>query len=265
MEPPRCDTVVVGEVAVEGWRPVEDLVRWGFAHAPVVMANEAHNGLARCIRTREVGVRMIQAAHEAGVRRLAMEALHWPARDVPGPITTLPDGLGGYLAQPEMRTLIGTALDLVWTLWAYEHQFDFTANCDPAYLRSMEHTNWREREQAANLGLLREAAPGQPMLVWCGNSHASKVQHEEWVPMGWHFREMSGVDQFVIDQDVTVNFGGEPRPWVRELLASMADTLAAHGGTAGILCDQAPPPLCGRAGVDALVVSTDNELTGDGE
>lgn len=30
---------------VEGWCPVEDLVRWGFAHAPVVMANEAHNGL----------------------------------------------------------------------------------------------------------------------------------------------------------------------------------------------------------------------------
>jgi len=45
-------------VAVEGWRPVEDLVRWGFEHAPVVMANEAHNGLARCIRTREAGVRM---------------------------------------------------------------------------------------------------------------------------------------------------------------------------------------------------------------
>ena len=135
---------------MEGWRPVEDLVRWGFAHAPVVMANEAHNGLARSVRTREVGVRMVRAAHEAGV------------------------------------------------------------------------------------------------------------------PMGWHFREMSGVDQFVIDQDVIVNFGGEPRPWVRELLASMADTLAAHGGTAGILCDQAPPPLCGRAGVDALIVSTDNELTGDG-
>jgi hypothetical protein len=252
-------------VAVEGWRPVEDLVRWGFGHAPVVMANEAHNGLARCVRTREVGVRMVQAAHEAGVRRLAMEALHWPARDVPGPITTLPDARGGYLAQPEMRALIGTALDLGWTLWAYEHQFDITANTDPAYLRSMEHTNWREREQAANLGRLLEAAPGQPMLVWCGNSHASKVQHEEWVPMGWHFREMSGVDQFVIDQDVTVNFGGEPRPWVRELLASLDDILAAHGGTAGILRDQAPPPLDGWAGVDALVVSTDNELTGDGE
>jgi hypothetical protein len=52
---------------VEGWRPVEDLVRWGFAHAPVVMANEAHSGLARSVRTREMGVRMVRAAHEAGV------------------------------------------------------------------------------------------------------------------------------------------------------------------------------------------------------
>jgi hypothetical protein len=32
--------------AVEGWRSVEELVRWRFAHAPVVMANEAHSGLA---------------------------------------------------------------------------------------------------------------------------------------------------------------------------------------------------------------------------
>jgi hypothetical protein len=43
---------------MEGWRPVEDLIRWGFGHAPVVMANEAHSGLARCVRTREVGVRI---------------------------------------------------------------------------------------------------------------------------------------------------------------------------------------------------------------
>jgi hypothetical protein len=56
-------------VAVEGWCSVEDLVRWALAHAPVVMANEAHSGLARCVRTREVRVRMIQAAHEAGILR----------------------------------------------------------------------------------------------------------------------------------------------------------------------------------------------------
>jgi hypothetical protein len=122
---------------VEGWRPVEDLVRWGFAHSPVVMANEAHNGAARCVRTREVGSRMIRAAHEAGVRRLAMEALEWPGQDVQGPISALPQARGFYLTQP-----------------------------------------------------------------------------------------------------------------------------AAHGGTAGILRDQAPPPLHDWPGVDAVVVSADNALTG---
>ena len=75
---------------MEGWCPVEELVRWGFGHAPVVMANEAHSGLARCVRTREIGLRMIRAAHEAGVRRLAMEALRWPAVGVPGPIRAMP-------------------------------------------------------------------------------------------------------------------------------------------------------------------------------
>ena len=68
---------------MEGWRPVAELTRWGFAHAQVVMANEAHDGLRRCVRTREVGIRMIRAAHQAGVRRLAMEALPWPAEGDP--------------------------------------------------------------------------------------------------------------------------------------------------------------------------------------
>ena len=63
---------------VEGWCSVEELTRWGFTHAPVVMANEAHNGLTRSIRTREIRIRILRAAHRAGVRRLAMEALPGP-------------------------------------------------------------------------------------------------------------------------------------------------------------------------------------------
>jgi hypothetical protein len=39
------------------------------------------------------------------------------------------------------------------------------------------------------------------------------------------------------------------------------ETLAAYGGYAGILRDQAPPPLDGWTGIDAVVVSADNELT----
>jgi hypothetical protein len=80
--------------------------------------------------------------------------------------------------------------------------------------------------------------------------------------MGWHFRAMSGIDPFVIDQIITVSFDGEPKEWVQELLAELSDTLAAHGGTIGILTDQAPAPLCLREHADALVVSTENTLTG---
>lgn len=246
---------------MEGWCSVEELVRWGFAHAPVVMANEAHSGLARCIRTRDVGVRMIRAAHEAGVRRLAMEALSWPAEGIAGPIRAVPPAGGGYLAQPDMQRLIATALELGWSLWAYEAVFEMTADTDPAKFLTTEFTNWREREQAANLCQLTAASPAEPLLVWCGNGHASKNQIGDWIPMGWHFRAMSGTDPFVIDQTVTVAFRECPQPWVPELLAELDETLAAHGGTAGILREQAPAPLNGRDFVDAMVVSTENTLT----
>jgi hypothetical protein len=246
---------------VDGWRPVEELVQWGFAHSPVVMANEAHNGLARCIRTRKVGVRMIEAAHRSGVRRLAMEALPWPAKDSPGPIWAVPEIPGGYLAQPDMRRLITVALELGWSLWAYEAVIDPATSTDPADLLTMEFTNWREREQAANLRRVQAAAPGEPLLVWCGNGHACKTAIDDWVPMGWHFRTTSGTEPFVIDQTVTVAFEGASQPWVDALLATLSEILTLHGGTAGILRNQAPAPLNSRAEVDAVVISTDNALT----
>jgi hypothetical protein len=245
---------------VDGWCPVEDLTEWGFSQSPVVMANEAHNGLARCIRTRDIGGRIIQAAHRAGVRRLAMEALPWPAHNLPGPIRDIPPAAGGYLAQPDMRRLISTALELGWSLWAYEAVID--PGKDQAELLSREFTSWSEREQAQNLCQLLAAAPEDRLLVWCGNSHACKQADSEWVPMGCHFAAMSGIQPFVIDQTVTIDFTGEGhQPWRHELLAALASTLAAHGGTAGILRDHAPPPLDGWPGVDAVIVSTENALT----
>ena len=59
---------------------------------------------------------------------------------------------------------------------------------------------------------------------------------------------------------MTVTFRGEPRPWVAELLAALGETLTAHGGTAGILREQAPAPLDCYDRVDAVVVSTENTL-----
>jgi len=246
-------------MALDGWCSIKDLIRWGFASTPVVMANEAHNGMTRCIRTRDVGARMIYAAHEAGVRRLAMEALPRSPTQPLGPMTEVPAAEGGYLAQPDMQRLITTALDLGWSLWAYEVIVD--PRLDRTQLLSREFTNWREREQARNLCEVLAAAPDEPLMVWCGNSHASKVGDDDWVPMGCHFAATSGVGAFVIDQTVTVDFPAGDRSWVPALLASIADTLAEHGGTAGILRDQAPERLGCWLGVDAVVVSADNALT----
>jgi hypothetical protein len=79
--------------------------------------------------------------------------------------------------------------------------------------------------------------------------------------MGCHFTALAGADPFVIDQTVSIDWRGQSRPWLRDLLAALDPELAAWGGTAGILRGQAPDPLSRRTGVDALVVSADNTLT----
>jgi hypothetical protein len=72
---------------------------------------------------------------------------------------------------------------------------------------------------------------------------------------------LSGIDPFVIDQDVTVDFGHGTRvDWARELLDSLRETLTAFGGTAGILREQAPESLA-HWPADAVIVSTDNALS----
>ena len=52
--------------------------------------------------------------------------------------------------------------------------------------------------------------------------------------MGHHLTVLSGADPFVIDQTVTVDFTGRPRPWIEELLAGLGPMLATFGGTVSI-------------------------------
>jgi hypothetical protein len=54
------------------------LIEHGFGCSRLVLMNEAHDELTRCVRTREVGRALLRVAHGLGVRHLAMEAL-WPA------------------------------------------------------------------------------------------------------------------------------------------------------------------------------------------
>ena len=262
------------------WRSPEDLVSIGFQRSSVVMMNEAHNDLQRCVRTREIGRRILPAAHQAGVRHLAMEAL-WPyslaeeanrVRQMPEPTEE------GYLAQPEMRRFIQAALDLGWTLVPYEannevhpaerertESINWEEEKETPILSdvAVKRVNWREEQQARNLSQAHEAMPtGTKLLVWCGNSHHGKENHDWFSPMGYRFRELSGINHFGIDQCVTVDFFSSTGKQAGTGLAGQfAAELAAHGGTAGFLSEDAPVSfLRDRGDQDAFILSTENEL-----
>jgi hypothetical protein len=241
-------------------RPPEDLVEIGFERSRVVMMNEAHDGLRRCIRTREVGRRVIPAAHRAGVRHIAMEAL-W-SRDflTEGNRTQrVPEWRQGYLSQPEMRALIQDGLDLGWTLVGYEADMD-SPERPSEDLMNESVTKWREQEQARKLAAALNAPPSHaPLLVWCGNSHLSKASGCEWTPMGFHFRNLCGFDAFAIDQTVTVAWSEDAthQPVVRRL----AGEVQRLGGTGGFLLEERRPLKWTDCDyVDAVVLSLENEL-----
>jgi hypothetical protein len=249
------------EVPAASWRTPQELVEEGFRRGRVVMLNEAHDGLTRCVRTRQLGRQILPSAHAMGVRHLAMEALQPGDAEAANTTRRPPDAADGYLAQPDMAALVQAALALGWTLWRYEADIDHApAALVEQGLMSQAFTNWREIEQARNLtAVLGGLAASDRLLVWCGNSHASRVSGDGWTSMGYEFAALVAEGAFVIDQTVTVAFPGlEQRQAAR--VTELAPVLDRYGGTVGLLVEEAGPLAC-WPGVDALVVSTDNAMT----
>jgi hypothetical protein len=238
------------------WYNPDDLIRIGYTHSRVVMMNEAHNGWLRCVRTRTVGQRIVPIAHEVGVRYLAMEAL-WPSFAAEANHTCqLPDVTQSYLAQPEMRSFIHTALGFGWTLIAYEADMQR----EPPDLSHQQSVNWREEQQAHNLiAALNALPPESKVLVWCGNSHHSKQIVGDWVPMGYQFKRLSSIEPFVIDQAITVKFDPQHGAYAARLLLQFERDLAAHRGTAGVLVAK-HPTFKHHQGSDAVILSFDNDM-----
>lgn len=235
-------------------RPPEELVEIGFSRSGVVMMNDAHDGQRRCIRTREVGRRILPTAHAAGARNLAMEAL-WDRSFVRGANETRllpepPEGLG-YLAQPDMRSFMQDALDLGWTLIAYEADMSAVPKDE---LMSHETWAWRQAEQARNLAA---ALPDAPMLVWPGLGHLTKKSELPGPKaMAWHFQELTRIEPFSIDQTVTIQ---DERRGSNEWNLRFRSELEKVGGTAGFLVEEAPSGWSHRR-ADAYLLSLDNEL-----
>jgi hypothetical protein len=236
------------------WRSVEELICHGFDRSQVVIVNEAHDGLLRCVRTRTVGLQVLDAAHEIGVRRFAMEALNKEFAEHANELRRLPEATRGFLAQPDMRALIDHALQLGWTLFAYEA--DIAAlSADGPDGQDMRAINRREAEQARNLAKLSSTA--EKMLVWCGNGHLIKAPVQEWRPMGFVLHEEHHIDAFAVDQTRTVEW---PDRGPSVCVDGFSAQLSNHGGVAGFLRDEAPDGWI-SAGADAYVLALDNEMT----
>jgi len=247
------------------WRSPAELVEHGFARTRLVLMNEAHSGLARCIRTRDLGRSLLPAAHRLGVRHLAMEAFWDPAvAERANARRALEEPLDGYLGQPEMRALVSAALDLGWTLHAYEAPLDVMRQ--RAGPETREDVNWREDQQARNLGaVIAGLADRELLLAWCGNGHLSRHAMtaavdgvtETWTPMGSLVEGYCGVAPFAIDQTLTVEWDGHEREW----LGPFTDDLRARGGSAGFLAAALPEPIAWLGDTaDAYVLSLDNAL-----
>jgi hypothetical protein len=213
-------------------RTPEELLAIGFSRSRVVMMNEAHHLLKRCVRTREIGFRVLPAAHAAGVRHLAIEALR-----------------ASHFAQPDLQRLVDRAEELGWKVIPYEAR------------RSPADMNDREEQQARNLFEAFAALPeDSPLLVWCGWGHLYKAHprvDSDWRPMASRFWKLSGVEPFCIDQTVTVQAGPHRNPHWHELARSQTWRLGALGGTAGFLVADSPIPW---PYVDAVLLSTENTL-----
>ena len=211
-------------------RTPEELLAIGFSRSRVVMMNEAHHLMKRCLRTREIGLRLLPAAHAAGVRHLAIEGLR-----------------SHSFAQPDMQRLVDGADELGWKVIPYEAR------------RSPTDMNDREEQQARNLLEAFAALPqDSPLLVWCGWGHLYKQNlPSDFRTMASQFWELSGVEPFCIDQTVTVEAGPNWNgPW-HQLGRSQTWRLEALGGTAGFLVADSPVPW---PYVDAVLMSTRNTL-----
>lgn len=268
------------------WHSPEEIVEVAFQRARVVMMNEAHSGLQRCIRTRQTGQQILPVAHQGGVRHLAMEALR-PAFAEEGNRTRIvPESPAGYLSQPEMRSFVQAALHLGWSLVPYEanpfpwlsarygrefpdtmdgHEIGTHLQHYQTDLLSQEYTNWREEQQALNLIKALESLPANtPLLVWCGNNHHSKKPMDGWLPMGYQFQQHSGVDPFVINQTLTVKFDPTDDFFETELISPFSEELAKFGGTAGLLLEELPSSFARFGfedlGDNAILISTQNDL-----
>lgn len=263
------------------WMTANQIIRIGFDQSNVVMMNEAHNHMLRCIRTRLVGRDVLLSAHEAGVRYLAMEALS-RSDMLMNQTRTAASSRNEIFSQIEMKEMVQTALNLGWELITYDadtRDYLLAKSLDPDYKNyhpeewerivcTNDFWKWREVTAAQALADQAMALPeGAKMFVWVGWQHHSRkpvlmFDEDKQHTMGHYYEEIAGQRYFSIDQTTTIFDDPLLEPW-RAYAQNHTEILSASGGTAGFLRANLPSELQQLANLhlhDAYLLSIENDM-----
>ncbi len=160
----------------------------------VIMINEEHDDpMHRAFTTR-----LLPLLYAKGFRYLAAETLMETDKDLnergyPTHKT------GFYTADPVYGDMIRTAIRLGYKAVAYEHKW--ATRCTPKPDNPSSCQDERERGQAQNLydRIFRDN-PDAKVLVHVGRGHNQEIKGEKVSMMAAHFKQITGIDPFTIDQ-----------------------------------------------------------------
>lgn len=184
----------VGSSTMDGYSPENalDVIRSVADKEQVIMVNEQHYvPMHRAFTTQ-----LLPVLYAKGFRYLAVEAVN--ERDARLNERGYPIYQTGlYTAEPLFGDMLRTALKLGFKIVPYEYQ----GKCQPKPDKPYFCQNEREKGQAQNIydRILREH-PDAKILVHAGPGHIQEYRSKDVTIMAAHFREISKINPFTIDQ-----------------------------------------------------------------
>lgn len=193
---------------------VEAIVEASRGHR-VVMLNEAHVAS----RHRSFLGRLIRALHGEGFTHLAAETFNPSVAELKKGDQLSPQH-GWYILDPAFAEAVREALELGWSLAAYEQRED-QRSAAPGL--SDTATLVREQAQADNFGALLRAEPDARFLVFVGYGHLQ----ESGPPFAARFKHDTGIDPLTVGQSGVGSFGphAPDTPAVQTLLERIRPTV----------------------------------------
>lgn len=172
-------------------REALEVIRSVAEREQVVMINEEHDTSLH----RAFTARLLPILYKKGFRYFAAETIVDDEINERG-YPVLKSGL--YSADPVYGDLVRTAIKLGFKVVPYDLSPKGCKNPpdNPNYCQDV-----RERGQAQNLyDRILRSDPQAKVLVHVGRTHNRETKLDNWALMGWHFKQITGIDPLTIDQ-----------------------------------------------------------------